>query len=66
VSGCSSFVIVTPPTVEPLTLEEAKTFARLDGTNAEPAPAAIPTVALAPPRRPATWTTVRTATSRPS
>jgi hypothetical protein len=45
----SGFVIVTPPTVEPLTLDEAKTFARLDGTNAEPSPAAIPTVALASP-----------------
>ena len=39
---------VTPPATYPLTAAEAKQYARIDGTNAEPAPGAI-TVALASP-----------------
>jgi uncharacterized phiE125 gp8 family phage protein len=42
-------VVSTPPAIEPLTLDEAKAFCRLDGTNAEPKPPAITAVALAAP-----------------
>jgi uncharacterized phiE125 gp8 family phage protein len=42
------FAVVTPPATEALTVEEAKAFCQLDGTNAEPKPSAI-TVALAAP-----------------
>lgn len=40
--------VYTAATTEPLTVDEVKQFARIDGTNAEPAPSA-PTVALASP-----------------
>lgn len=41
-----NFVVSTAPATEPLTIAEAKTFCRLDDTNAEPSPGKI-TVALA-------------------
>lgn len=44
----NQIVVVTPPTTEPLTLEEVAAHCRLDETNSEPAPSA-PTVALASP-----------------
>ncbi len=31
--GCMSFTIITPPSVEPVTVEELKTFARIDSTD---------------------------------
>lgn len=44
-------VVVTPPTTEPLTIQEVMDFCRLDEANVEPAPSA-PTVALASPAAP--------------
>ena len=44
----SQLVVVTPPTTEPLTLDEVASHCRLDATNQEPAPSA-PTAALVSP-----------------
>jgi hypothetical protein len=51
-SGLTDVRRLTPPATEPLTLDEAKAFCRLDGTNAEPKPPAITAVALAAPAAP--------------
>ena len=40
-----NLILITPPTVEPITIQELKTHLRLDSSNAEPAPG-LPTVAL--------------------
>lgn len=41
-------VVSTPPASEPLTLAELKSYVRLDGTNAEPAPGALNAAIAAP------------------
>lgn len=47
----AALVVSTAPATQPITVDEVKQFARIDGTNAEPAPIA-PTAALASPAVP--------------
>lgn len=44
-----TFVVSSPPASEPLTVAEVKSFCRIDGTNAEPAPGAMLAPALVAP-----------------